>query len=76
MNLMMIGDVVGSTGCKFLRAHLPAFKKLKQIDVVVANGENSADGNGITPASADYIFKSVLDVITAGKHTFRRKECY
>ena len=58
MNLMMIGDVVGSTGCKFLRAHLPAFKKLKQIDVVVANGENSADGNGITPASADYLFKS------------------
>ena len=76
MNLMMIGDVVGSTGCKFLRAHLPAFKKLKQIDVVVANGENSADGNGITPASADYLFKSGVDVITAGNHTFRRKECY
>ncbi|WP_195975659.1 TIGR00282 family metallophosphoesterase [Hydrogeniiclostridium mannosilyticum] len=76
MNLMMIGDVVGSTGCKFLRAHLPAFKKLKQIDVVVANGENSADGNGITPTSADYLFKSGVDVITAGNHTFRRKECY
>lgn len=76
MNLFMIGDVVGSIGCNFLRAHLPAFKKLKQIDVVVANGENSADGNGITPASADFLFKSGVDVITAGNHTFRRKESY
>ena len=76
MNILAIGDVVGSIGCKFLRAHLPNLKKIKNIDLVIANGENSADGNGITPASADYLFSSGVDVITTGNHTFRRKESY
>lgn len=76
MNLLAIGDVVGSIGCKFLRSRLPQLKKLKNIDFVIANGENSADGNGITPASADFLFKSGVDVITTGNHSFRRKESY
>ena len=76
MNILAIGDVVGSIGCKFLRAHLPNLKKIKNIDLVIANGENSADGNGITPASADYLFSSGVDVITTGNHAFRRREAY
>ncbi len=76
MNILAIGDVVGSVGCKFLRAHLPNLKKIKQIDLVIANGENSADGNGITPASAEYLFSSGVDVITTGNHAFRRRESY
>lgn len=76
MNILAIGDVVGSVGCKFLRAHLPQLKKIKGVDLVIANGENSADGNGITPVSARYLFDSGVDVITAGNHTFRRKESY
>lgn len=76
MNVLAIGDVVGSIGCSFLRTHLPQLKKYKAIDLVIANGENSADGNGITPTSAEYLFSSGVDVITAGNHTFRRKECY
>ena len=76
MNILAIGDIVGSVGCHFLREKLPTIKKSENIDLVIANGENSADGNGITPVSADYIFSSGVDVITAGNHTFRRKECY
>lgn len=76
MNILAIGDVVGSIGCKFLRDRLPQLKKTKNIDLVIANGENSADGNGITPSSAEFLFSSGVDVITAGNHTFRRKECY
>ena len=76
MNILAIGDVVGSVGCRFLREKLPALKKYKGIDLVIANGENSADGNGITPSSADYLFNSGVDVITAGNHTFRRREIY
>lgn len=76
MNILCIGDVVGSNGCRFLRARLPQLKKLKQIDLVVANGENSADGNGITPASFDYLLTSGVDVVTTGNHSFRRKESY
>lgn len=76
MNILAIGDVVGSIGCRFLREHLPQLKKYKGIDLVIANGENSADGNGITPSSSEYLFSSGIDVITAGNHTFRRRECY
>ena len=76
MNILCIGDVVGSQGCQFLRAHLPALKKTKAIDLVIANGENSADGNGITPASAEHLLDSGVDVITTGNHSFRRRESY
>lgn len=76
MNILAIGDVVGSVGCEFLRSRLPGLKKLKGIDLVIANGENSADGNGILPTSADYLFDSGVDIITAGNHTYRRKEIY
>jgi metallophosphoesterase (TIGR00282 family) len=76
MNILAIGDVVGSVGCEFLRLHLPRLKKLKGIDLVIANGENSADGNGITPVSAQFLFDSGVDVITTGNHSFRRKESY
>lgn len=76
MNILCIGDVVGSIGCEFLRAKLPALKKLKAIDLVIANGENSADGNGVTPVSVQHLFDSGVDVITTGNHSFRRKESY
>lgn len=76
MNILAIGDVVGSIGCHFLREHLPQLKKVKGIDLVIANGENSADGNGITPASMQFLFDSGVDVITSGNHSFRRKESY
>ena len=47
MKVLAIGDVVGSIGCKFLRTQLPTLKKEKNIDLVIANGENSADGNAL-----------------------------
>lgn len=76
MNILAIGDVVGSIGCEFLRRKLPNLKRLKGIDLVIANGENSADGNGITPKSAEFLFDSGVDVVTTGNHTYRRKEIY
>lgn len=76
MLILCIGDVVGGNGCDFLRRHLPALKRTKGIDVVIANGENSSDGNGITPASANHLFDSGVDVITTGNHTYRRREVY
>ncbi len=76
MRIMCIGDVVGTSGCGFLRDHLAAFKKQQQIDLVICNGENSADGNGITVRSAEHIFSSGVDVITLGNHSFRRKEVF
>jgi metallophosphoesterase (TIGR00282 family) len=76
MNILAIGDVVGSIGCEFLRSKLPTIKRENAIDLVIANGENSADGNGITPFSAKFLFDSGVDVITTGNHAFRRREIY
>jgi 2',3'-cyclic-nucleotide 2'-phosphodiesterase len=76
MNILAIGDVVGTPGCDFLRKHLPSLKKLYHIDLCIVNGENSADGNGITPGSAMHILTSGADVITTGNHVFRRHEIY
>lgn len=76
MNILCIGDVVSSTGCEHLRSKLPELKKLKAIDLVIANGENSAVGNGVSPSSADFLFDSGVDIITLGNHTYRRREIY
>lgn len=76
MKLFCIGDVVGRVGCDHLAAVLPRFRRENNIDMVICNGENSADGNGITPSSADFLLDHGVDVITTGNHSFRRRECY
>lgn len=76
MNILCIGDVVGTVGCHHLQAVLPRIKRELAVDVCIVNGENSADGNGITPVSAANIFSAGADVITGGNHTFRRHEFY
>lgn len=74
MRILVIGDVCGSIGCNKVGKVLPALKKEKNIDFTVINGENSADGNGITPFSAETLFSYGADVITGGNHSLRRKE--
>ena len=74
MIIFAIGDVVGSQGCEFVRRHLSSFKKLNKIDLCIANGENSARGNGITPDSAGHLLDSGVDIITTGNHVYRRRE--
>ncbi len=76
MHILCVGDVVGSSGCAHLRRLLPVIKRQYAVDVCIVNGENAADGNGITPAAATHIFDSGADAITAGNHTFRRREFY
>lgn len=76
MKVLAIGDVVAPIGAEFLRERLPKIKKEYKIDLVIANGENSAEGNGVTPYSADFLFNSGVDVITTGNHAFKRREIY
>ena len=76
MNILCIGDVVGGIGCRQLQQVLPRVKRELAVDVCIVNGENSADGNGITPVSAGHLFDAGADVITGGNHTFRRHEFY
>lgn len=74
LKILAIGDVCGSSGCEFLRRKLPSIKRQYDIDFTVVNGENSADGNGISRKSAELILASGADVITGGNHTLRRPD--
>jgi len=76
MKLMALGDVVSGNGCDFVRSKLPMLKRHYGIDVCIANGENSAVGNGILPSSAEHLFSSGVDLITTGNHVFRRSEIH
>ena len=76
MNVLFLGDVVGKPGREAVAAKLPAFKRFQAIDFCVANGENSADGDGITAASAEELFSAGVDVLTGGNHSFKRREAY
>ena len=62
--MLALGDVVGEAATLFLRRTLPRFRGEKGIDLVLANGENSAVGNGVLPFSADHLFASGVDAIT------------
>lgn len=74
MRVLMIGDVVSDVGSEQLRRVLPGFRRQQGVDFCVVNGENSARGNGITPASYEHLLASGADAVTGGNHTLRRPE--
>jgi len=74
VNLLFIGDIVGQPGRRAVKELLPGLRRQHQLDVVVANGENSAGGSGITVGTATEIFAAGVDVITSGDHLWDQKE--
>ncbi|MEK7706391.1 MAG: TIGR00282 family metallophosphoesterase [Verrucomicrobiota bacterium] len=74
MKLLFIGDIVGEPGRKAVKTLLPKLREQHGLDFVIANGENSAGGSGITPRVADEIFSAGVDVITSGDHLWDHKE--
>lgn len=74
MKLLFVGDVVGEPGRKALKALLPVLKAKHSLDMVVANGENSAGGSGITPKIANELYAAGVDIITTGDHLWDQKE--
>ena len=74
MKLLFIGDIVGGPGRKAVRKLLPVLRDKHGLDVVIANGENAAGGNGITPDTASEIFGAGVDVITSGDHAWDQQE--
>jgi len=74
MRILFIGDIVGEPGRRAVEELLPGIKKSSDVEFVIGNGENVAGGSGITPALADELFESGLDVMTSGDHIWKRKE--
>ncbi|MDB6055892.1 MAG: hypothetical protein JWN25_3415 [Verrucomicrobiales bacterium] len=74
IKILFIGDIVGEPGRRAVTSLLPRLKERHGLHFVVANGENSAGGSGITPATAEAIFTAGVDVITSGDHLWDQKE--
>ena len=74
VKLLFIGDIVGKPGRKAVRYFLPRLRETLGLDFIVANGENSAGGSGITPGTASEIFEAGVDVITCGDHLWDQRE--
>jgi metallophosphoesterase (TIGR00282 family) len=76
MKVLFIGDVVGSPGRRGLAAAMPDLRERYSPDLVIANGENSAGGIGITEGTAGELFDAGVDVITTGNHVYRHRGAY
>ena len=74
MKLLFIGDIVGQPGRRAVTELLPGLRTRHALDFVIANGENSAGGSGITPNTAEEIFAAGVNIITCGDHLWDQKE--
>src|SRR3954451_24371710 len=74
MRILFIGDIFGRPGRTIVKDRLPVLVKSQAIDLVIANGENSAGGFGITGPLAEDLFELGIDVITTGNHIWDKRE--
>ena len=75
MRILFLGDIVGPSGCEVVKNYLPDIIKQKNLDFVVANGENAADnGVGITEKISNELFQCGINVLTTGNHVWDQKE--
>jgi metallophosphoesterase (TIGR00282 family) len=74
LKILFLADVVGTPGRQAIADRLPSLRDELDVDVCIANGENVADGVGITPKLADRLLASGVDAVTLGNHTWRRME--
>jgi metallophosphoesterase (TIGR00282 family) len=74
MKILFIADVVGGPGRRAVEERLPGLKEELGAGFCILNGENLADGVGITPKLADRMLAAGADVVTLGNHVWRRAE--
>lgn len=74
LNVMMVGDIIGGPGLEQIYLKLPAFRKKEKIELVIANGENSDEGFGITEDNIAQYRQCGVDVITSGNHIWSNRD--
>lgn len=72
LNILFIGDIVGTPGLDLTSTLLPGLIKKYDADLVVINGENATEGKGIAEEHAKRIFELGAHVITTGNHVWDR----
>src|SRR5438876_12123530 len=76
VKVLFIGDVVGKPGRCAVTALVSKLKRERDLDLVIANGENSAHGAGLTASTVTALLDAGVDVITSGDHTWDQKGIY
>lgn len=76
LRILLIGDIVGKPGRRIVRDTLQQLRADEQLDLILANGENAADGSGITPRIYRGLIEAGVDCITLGDHAYRRAEIF
>ena len=76
MKILAVGDLIGSAGVRKLKNTLSKLREQEKIDFVIVNGENSAEGMGITEKNFHDILAEKVDVITMGNHTWGKKDIF
>ena len=76
MNILAVGDIIGTAGVEMLKSKLKNLKEEKEIDFCIVNGENAGEGMGITEKNFNDIIQAGADAITMGNHTWGKKEIF
>jgi len=76
IRIAVFGDVIGKPGRLALMQSLPDLRQELSLDMVIANGENTAAGAGLTPSLAEELLGGGVDVITSGNHIWDKREIY
>jgi metallophosphoesterase (TIGR00282 family) len=76
MRVLILGDVMGRPARRAVRALVPSLVQKEEVDLVVANAENSAGGMGVDVKSAKELFGAGVHILTSGNHIWKKKEIY
>ncbi len=74
MRILFLADVYGAPGVSAIESKLRLLRAELELDCVVVNAENAADGAGLTPKLAERLLAAGADCLTLGNHLWRRKE--
>jgi metallophosphoesterase (TIGR00282 family) len=74
MLILAIGDIIGRPGRQAVQQLVPALRREYGLSLVIANGENTAGGFGLTPETANELLDAGVDVLTSGNHIWAQKE--
>jgi metallophosphoesterase (TIGR00282 family) len=74
VRILFIGDIFGRPGRNIVKDRLSGLVRERDIQLIIANGENAAAGFGITPSLAEELFDLGIDVITTGNHVWDKRE--
>lgn len=74
VRILFIGDIVGSPGRSAISRELHRLVDRHAADIVIANGENAAGGFGITPDTANELYRQGITLLTSGNHIWDKKD--